>query len=430
MTPKTLIGLIVGTAVLVLAGLFLYEADAPPSETAVEGQLVYADLMEKINDVAELTIATSAGEFHVKHEADTWGLVERGGYPVLVDKVRSTLIGLAEMKTIERKTDNPALYGKLGVQSVEEGSTADNPSMSVTVKSASGETLAALIVGKARAAGSGATFFVRRIGEAESWLVEGERPPLPSDGDEWLDKKILELARTDIRAGRTTHADGETLTIAKKDSETEYTVLDQPQDRELKYDSVAGGIASSMQYLNFEDVKPAAEFEAPETPVSVTSLWTKDGMRMTARVYDLGDETTWATFHADYDLDGTPQIPAPTGPQPEEPIAEAVATPRPEAEVRAELDGLNARLSKWAYKLPQFSKTNFTKRLEDMLKPLPEETTEPAPALPGDGGSALDALEGPPVEVPTPTEEEASAEEEAVEDEVVEEVDDPDGDGR
>jgi hypothetical protein len=396
--PKRLLILCLATALLVLAGLFLYDAGAPPSETEVEGQMVFAELMKQVNDVSELVIVTSEGEFTVRSVEGTWGLMESAGYPVLRDKVRDTLLSLANLEKVERKTSNPALFEKLGVQPVADNGAAETPSASVTAKTADGQILAALIVGKARATGGGSTFYARRPAEPESWLVRGKRPPLFQEGSEWLDKSILEVKRDVVRAARTTHADGEIVSIAKLDSETNYTVLGRPADRELSYASVAGGIAGSMQYLNFEAVKPIEDFKAPETALAVTSLWTRDGVRMTVEIFEPEPETIWAVFHADFDLAGGPELPAAVGPDPAALDATATATARPEAEVRAEILELNARLDKWAYKLPQYSKTNFTKRLEELLKPLPEESaSEPAP--PGDGGAALDLLEGPAPEV-------------------------------
>lgn len=398
MTVKSLFALSLATAALVLAGLFFYDKGVSPSGAPVEGELVFPGLFNRLNEVEALTVATPEGQFTVERQGETWGLAERAGYPVLFSNVKSTLIGLAELEKVERKTDNPELYAKLGVQPVTEGDSSDTPSRSITAKGPGGEVLAALIVGKTRQGGTGATFFARKPAEAASWLVEGERPRLPGSGDDWLDKKILEVQRGEVRAARITHADGEVLTIAKEDADTDYTVLEQPEDRELKYASIASGVAGSMQYLNFEDVKPATEFERPESPTSVVNLWTRDGLRVTAEVFDLEDETTWALFHADYDPEGAPTLPEPAGPVPEdEATAEASATPRPEAVVRAEVDALNARVAEWAYKLPQYTKANFTKHLEDLLEPLPEE--EPAQEDPAaDGGSALDALEGAPAD--------------------------------
>ncbi len=50
MNPKRLLILCLATALLVLAGLFLYDAGAPPSETEVEGQMVFAELMKQVRN--------------------------------------------------------------------------------------------------------------------------------------------------------------------------------------------------------------------------------------------------------------------------------------------------------------------------------------------------------------------------------------------
>ena len=392
MNVKTLLGLGLVAAILVLAGLLFVEGDAPPAGTAVEGERVFPGLYDRVNEIESLTVATPDGEFTIQRQDDAWGLAERAGYPVVFENVRSTLVGLAELELVERKTDNPDLYGKLGAQPVTPGDSSETPARSLTARGPGGEVLAALIVGKARQGGTGATYFARKPGEAASWLVSGDRPQLPDSGDDWLDKKILEVQRSDVRAGRIVHADGEVVSLAKEDADTDYGVLELPADRELKYASVAGSVAGSMQYLNFEDVKPIADFERPEVATSVVHLWTRDGMRVTAEVFALDDETTWAVFGASYDAEGAPALPAPVGPVPgDEPVAQASATPRPEAEVRAEAAALDARVSPWAYQLPQYSRANFTKRLEDLLKPLPEETEDEGTA--GDA-SPLDALEG------------------------------------
>ena len=43
-----------------------------------------------------------------------WSVVERDGYPADVEKVRHTLIGLAEARIVEAKTANPEFYDPTG----------------------------------------------------------------------------------------------------------------------------------------------------------------------------------------------------------------------------------------------------------------------------------------------------------------------------
>jgi len=391
MNTKALLFAAVLAVVLVLVGLLVTDSGDGSAKAGDNSTLLFPDLMEGINDAAALTITTSEGEFNAQRAGETWILAERDGYPVQMENVRATLIGLAELKTVEAKTSDSERYSKLGVQAVGAEPEAETQSKQVNVKDEGGAILAALIIGKPRSGGQGATFYARKPGEDASWLVEGKLPPLPASGDDWLDKKILELKRNDISGARTTHADGEILTISKSDGETDFTVHELPAERELKYASVANGIAGAMQYLNFEDVQKAESFEQPESPVAVTSLWTKDGLQVTTELWDIGEET-FASFRAAYDLDGIPTVDL--GPQPplEEGEAQAKATPRPAAEVEAEVETLNAQLTPWIYKIATYSKENLTKRLEDQLKPLPEPEEE-APAE-GDVPS-IDAFGGP-----------------------------------
>lgn len=380
MNSKSLLVAAILAAVLVIAGLFATGNDnTAAKESTGAGEVLMAGLYDQMGEVAEVTVKTSEGEFHVKSSDGQWVLAERGGYPVQVDRVRSALIAIAELKTVERKTADPMRYGQLGVQPVGSDAGAETQSKEIVMKNAAGDSLASLIIGKSRSGGRGGTFYVRRPEEDSSWLVEGELPNLPSTGDAWLDKKVLEVKRNDVSAARITHADGEVLTISKADADTNFSVHDLPADRELTYEGVAGGIAGALQYVNFQDVMPADEFEAPESQLSVTNLWTKDGLRVTAQLWEK-DEKVFASFQAAYDMDGKPTMELgpmpPTEAEGEEGIVEATATPRPKEEVESEAAELNERLSPWIFELPPFTKTNLTKRMDGLLKPLPEPEAE------------------------------------------------------
>ncbi len=406
MNAKTLIGAAVAAAILILIGLLAYNSGSPEAEVEEKGGALFPELIDQINDVATLELTTSEGLFTFEQGDPSWKLVDRGGYPVLMDKVRPALIGLAELEKLEQKTSNPASYERLGVQAVNSDLEAEFQSKQLTLKDSAGAVVASLIVGKPREGTRGENFYCRRASDPESWLVEGSLPPLPEKADEWLDKKILEIQRNDVRAARVTHTDGEVLTISKKDSEDDYTLHELPVDRELKYTSAANVLAGSMQYLNFEDVLQAAEFTAPEEPLSIASLWTRDGMRVTVEVWQK-DEKHYAAFSAAYDPTGAPTLDVGPAPPPEEvptegeegeipePIVEAEATPRPAEEVEPEVEALNARLTPWVYVIPEYSKNNFAKRMEELLKPLPEEEPEEE----GTEEPSIDNLGGdPPVE--------------------------------
>lgn len=430
MNTKSILIAGVLAVVLVIAGLLATKDGSSEAADVTEDGAFLAGFYDRINDVALLEIATTDATFNVRRDGERWTLDERFGYPVQVDQVRSALIALADMETVEEKTGDPARYADLGVQPVGGDPTADHQSRSVTLMDEAGAELASVIVGKTRSGGRGGTFYVRRPAETASWLVKGKLPALPDSGDAWLDKKILELKRDEVKAARIAHQDGERVTISKEEGETDFSLHEMPSDRELAYASAPGSIAGALQYLNFEDVERAEGFEAPGEALSVSNYWSRDGLKITVELWDK-EETPYARFQAAYDPDSSPTLALGPMPSPEEPSegeedaeAPATYTPRPADEVRAEAEALNARLEPWIFKLPAYTKTNLTKRVEGMLEPLPEpeETAEePAGEAPLEPGATIDidSLGGDfetPAEEPLedqPMEDEAPIEEEA-----------------
>ncbi len=388
MNIKSLLIVSVLAAGFGMAGYFASNAGSGNAAAAPRaGELVLKGLQGRINDVSEMLIKNVDGEFHVKRQGEDWVLVEKDGYPVGVGNVRQTLLALEGLKTIEEKTSNPNHYSQLGVQSVGADPTADNQPTQIDLLAVGGEKIAGLIIGKPRSGGQGGTFYVRRPTEVASWLVEGDNPELPKTGEAWLDKKVIEIKRDVVKAVKTVHADGEELTVSKGATDANFVVHNMPEGRELTYAASADSLAGGLQYMNFEDVMKASTFEAPETPVSIVNFWTKDGMRVMVKCWEK-DEKTYAALEASYDA-SAPSLTLGPLPMPAEGEAVAEATPRSEEEMAPEIKALNARLSPWVFQLPSYSKANLTKRLDGLLKPLPEPE-EPAAEEAADTDSPID----------------------------------------
>ncbi len=399
MNTKSILVAALLAVVLVIAGFFANRStESAGAAPEIAGETMLPELYDQMNDVAKIAVRTTDGELNFERQGDDWVFVERDGYPIQPDNIRAALIAMAELKLVEAKTNSAAKFEQLGVQPVGGAPAAEYQSKEITLQNAAGETLAALLIGKPRSGGSGRTFYARQPSSSQSWLVEGKQPSLPNTGDEWLDKKVVEINRTDVKAARITHADGEVLMVSKASADANFKPHDIPEGRELTYDAVAGAVAGALQFVNFEDVEKAETFEAPGEPESVTEVWTNDGMRVTVELWEK-DGAPYARFAAAYDLDGAPKQVA-LGPLPAEELGEGEAkvevTPRPRAEVEAEAQALNARVSSWVYKLPTYTKSNLTKRMDALLKPLPEpEAEEMAPAADDDSPIDIDSLGGP-----------------------------------
>jgi hypothetical protein len=412
MNTKTL--MVLGGITVLVAGVAAVTMQS--REAAVKGasdsRELFPDLIHTVNDVSTISIKKKDGECVLKKNGDAWGLVQKNGYRVDLEPVRKTLIGLTEATLVEEKTSDKGRYAQIGVQDPDaEGST----STLVTLEDSSGKVLASLIVGKTH---EGKNFgsnevYVRRAGEAPSWLVKASLD-LKDKAVDWLDKKILEIKRDRIRSVDVKHPDGEVVHVEReKPEDTNFTLSNIPAGKELTFPTAASGMASSLEWLNLEDVVPASAVDFTANPGPVCRFTTFDGLTITVTTKDDKDKT-YARFVASYEAP-----PDTVGPKPDEKkdaAADATAEKgdkkddkKPEKktpeEVQKEVVELNARLGPWVYIIPTYNKATFTKHMADLVKdkappaPPPGSTPEKKPdgsaAAPGGQASDTDTYKIP-----------------------------------
>ena len=395
MQPKTLKTLgLVTIAVAVVAGVVSTMKGGNTSAAAeTETGPLFPQLHGRVNDVALLKIANKDGSFDVARTDGQWGMPAKGHFPVDFAKVKEVVLAIAKLEKVEKKTKNPSLFTKLGVEDV---SAIDAQSTQVILADGAGAELAAVLIGNnhARAAGGGdPNIYARKVGENQSWQCAG-RVFIEANEGNWLQKEIVALGQERVASATTTHPDGETLVVAKTAPEdANWTVQGVPEGRELSWAGAGDTIARAVQRLSLQDVKPAADVELDEAAATVTEFATFDGLVLTAHVVDQGEDSLIRLSAA---LDPSLRSDQAPGPPPsEDPEAEeAEATPETPAvgksleEVEAEVLELNERFAPWVYIVPSYTASNLRKRVDELLKPL--ETEAPAgfdAGTPGLGGA-------------------------------------------
>src|SRR5262249_7779271 len=128
MNPRNLGILAAVTAVVGgLAAVSLYREKAAVAPAAATGAVLPA-LKSKVNDIATIEITSGEKALTVHRDpakADApWTVKELSEYPAKFDKVKSVLVGLADLEKAEPRTDQPGLYEKIGVQEPAKGNTA------------------------------------------------------------------------------------------------------------------------------------------------------------------------------------------------------------------------------------------------------------------------------------------------------------------
>lgn len=335
MNSRTLLRMLVTLVALVALAVAVSFSQRDRSSA---GDLLLPDLRAQINDIDHITLRTGGTKTlaTLVRRDDGWVLAERHDYAADMGRIRKNLIALAEARILEEKTANPEFYHRLDVEDIEKDSAGG---LELTL--AAGENRTVLLIGR-QAAGGNDQVYVRRSGEAASWLVAASLD-LPREASQWLDRQLTDIKAARVRSVTISQPGGEILRIGKATAEaTDFTVAELPAGRQLPYPAVANPIAGALDGLTFEDVEPAAGFDPGSIKPVTARFETFDGLVIEAKTWKLAAGERVA-IHASASTEA----------------------------LQAEATAINARLARWTYTLPEFKGEQLTRKLADLLQPLP-----------------------------------------------------------
>ncbi len=364
MKLRSLLMLIIAVAVVAAAGL-ITQRKAPTTDLAQ--QMLYPDLLAKINDVQTIEIKSKDGIVNVARRSEQWVVNNFDDYPALVENVKRGLLQLASLKIVENKTEKPENYPTLSVEDI----TAPNAgSHLVTGSATDGTPLFALLLGKARPAKAVGEpgHYVRRAADTMAYLVEGELD-FTTDVTDWLDTMVANLPVDRVRQVTVHPKDGPAFTVSKANPKVQlYDLENVPDGQEVRARATVSSIGGLLLDAKFEKVVAASKL-AGLTPRARAEIETFDGLSGTVEAYDYLDDVYMVLkFAHQPELAGTKEAKPPEkeiklgneGPQP--------TPPKTADEVAKEVAQLNTRVSGWAYVLPDYKSRLLEKSLADMLK--------------------------------------------------------------
>jgi hypothetical protein len=334
---------ILGGAALISVLLALWALHEHAAEVApkYQSQEFFPGLASRIHEAARIHIVSRKfGVLDIAFKPiKGWVLPRKSDYPASFEEVNKTLVGLAAMETIEPKTARPDWFHFVGLDAPPKGD-----GVAITVTDDRGHVLADMIAGKSVDIGdaTGATgLFVRRPNEDQAWLVRAEFEP-QSDPSDWIDKNVIDIDRARIQSTVVVLPDGKSFEVRReKPGDPDFTLVPIPPRRELASPSAPDNVAAALANLAFDDVVPSKEIDFSDATRLVTRTF--DGLSVTVDVVRVGP-AYWAEFGA----------------------MSMNASPDTGKEART----INARVSGWAYKLPDFKGAQFMTPLETLLKPL------------------------------------------------------------
>jgi hypothetical protein len=313
--------------------------------------VVLEALGESLDAVNEVRLARGDGVATTLQRRDNGWFVAQRNYPADPGKLRSLLISLSGLHTIEQKTSDPARYAALNV---EEATGAQSHSMRIDV--VAGARTWSLLVGKpVETNGS----FVRVSGAAAALSVEPriDADPQPA---RWITPGLLDVAADRIEHVSVRPAGGPSYQLVReKRGAADLTLHGVPPGRKPAGPAVADAVAGVLSRLNVEDVKERAP-GALQHP-SQASLRTFEGLQLDLDGYREGT-TAWLRVHASVD-------PRAKGPEVKAPDAATEAA------------AINARAHAFDFQIPVYQYDQIYRPLQDLLAP-PAQPTNTAGSKP------------------------------------------------
>ncbi len=385
------IGILAGITIIGIVVAIVVNRESA-SQLPHSGELLFPNLLAMVNEIHEVKVETPDQTVTLVRGEKMWKVKEKDGYPADVEKVKQTIIGLAEMRILEPKTKNPELYDRLGLQDTDKEGAQ---STYVTFKTPTKPEAVKVIVGNQRPAKGNprlSDIYVRKPEDPQTWLVTGNLP-LEKMSGEWLDKELTALVTKRVHRVTVTHPDGETFVISKE----------KPEDLDFQLDAIPPGFKVTSQFsvnnvvgsliqLSLEDVKKGEEAGLPKDSGVTVVLETFDGLRLHVQTAKQDDKSL-GIISAEFDPALVRPVEAEPSPDKEETdptqAAQDQTTDKPEEgkpstekaesspteesvlkkpeEVQKEVQELNQRVEGWVYELPSFKVDNFSKHKKDLI---------------------------------------------------------------
>lgn len=337
---NTLLLVVAGVIALLAGWQFGMPSQGGGQKTVAPGTLVFPALASKLQNAEMVTITTKARTLEIARKDGVWGLVARGGYPVQQDRLRELLTGLTELRVMEPRTSDPAQYGRLGVDDPTQPITTANL---VKVLDGKGAVIAELIVGHRRVRTSGTvpeSIYIRRVGEAQSWLAEG-RLPVDADPQLWVERDITNIRKDNVASVVSTRPEG----VLEFGRDGEALVLKSPAEHPKLDEYRVEDVFRGLESLTLTDVQPGPNL--PGEAVGTALYNTTDGMTVTVSVHRK-DADIWIGLQA-----------------------------MGEGEAKAKAEALQKRVGGWAYMVGSWKEKSFVPTIEELKASEPEKPEAP-----------------------------------------------------
>jgi hypothetical protein len=376
MNRKQFLILLALVMVLGAAGLIIYRGNNNSwhGSGATIGQKLLPDL--PINDVAQITIKSGAGEVNLTRRDNLWRVHERADYPANFQQISEMLMKFGDLKAVQNEDIGPSQLGRLKL--LPPG-TGDGTGTSIEFKDQSGKSLGSVLLGKKHMRKAPTNSQPGGMGD-EGWpdgryvmagadksvaVISDPLDNVQAKPEQWLSKDFLSVEKPSVIAVQFPEATNSwKLTRA---SETNDWQLANAKAGEKLDSSKISSVTSPFTSVNFSDVG------ALSTGNTVMMVDTFDGFSYTAKIGRKQDDNYPVSFivTANFPTSRTPA-------KDEKPDDKAKLDKEFQTQQKTLADKLakEQAFTHWTYQLPAYSIDEMLKTRQQLL----EEASTNSPA--------------------------------------------------
>lgn len=334
------------TVCAIIAASIFVQLRAPQSEK--DKPPFFPELAEQIESVNHISIKGYSESINLRRINNLWVIEEYDNYPALPDKVKSAVLGAAELKINAPKTALPRLYHRLGVEGPE---VKDTTSLLLTLEDADNNKLVNVIVGKPRRSSTSQStpgMYVRKPEKSQSYLVDGVID-ISAVKTDWIERSLFDIPAEAIKSVRIDHADGDTFTLLKNEKGQEkFELQNLPSDKKQASDLIINRYGSILSDMQINGARSQEKLEAAGDIIQA-QIVTFEGMIANITCF-LNDGVPYASFEFRYDET--------TMEEDKDKIKN----------VKAFIGNLNARTLNWWFEIPEFKYDILKKRSDIVMR--------------------------------------------------------------
>ncbi len=342
MFKNKLIVLSLVTVCVIIAASVFVKLRAPQS--GKDKPPFFPNLSDKIESVNHISIKGYADSINLSRINDVWFIDEFDAYPALPEKIKSAVLGAADLKTNAAKTALSRLYHRLGVEGPE---VEDTTSLLLTLKNAEKNNLVDVIVGNPRrssASQSSPGLYVRNVDDEQSYLVDGVMD-ISAVKTDWIERTLFDIPTEAIKSVRIDHIDGDTFTLFKNEKgQDKFELQNLPFGKKLASDLIIKRFGSILQDMQINGARSQEKLKQPENSIQA-QLVTFEGIIANITAFKV-DDIPYASFEFRYD----------------DSLLLKDEEKNKAEDVKAFIANLNARTLNWWFEIPGFKYDILKKR--------------------------------------------------------------------